>query len=395
VAPVRLTGLFCSVIALACMPAAWSQIATPDQNAHEHMRLAQQALQSGNPARAGDEFRAVLRTDENNLEANANLGVLEYFAGNWSEAVVYLRAAFKLKPSLWRIEALLGITEKRLGKRQKAEQLLKEAFAHLETSPVRIQAGLELLDILYAEHNMDQAVETVASLQRIAPSNADVLYTAYRIHTDLANQALDVLAETAPESGRMHQLMAQHLINEGSLPQALDQYRKALTADPGLAGLHYELGETILDSSTGEESLKTAGTEFDAAAKENPGDPNPEYQLGRIDSIRDDFAAAQRHYSRALKIQPDHLWAQLGLGQALVKLDQPDAARIDPSNASVHYRLGSLYKQLGRKQDSTRELAEFRKLQQRDEQLQRVFLDMHQRVSREHDRVEEAEPAKE
>jgi tetratricopeptide (TPR) repeat protein len=223
------------------------QTVKPDATIQDRMRLAQLAIQSGNPGRAADEFRAVLRADKDNVEANANLGVLEFFAGNWNEAAVHLRAAFKAKPSLLRIEALLGITEKRLGNRKPAEKLLREAFAHLETSPVRIQAGLELLDILYAEHNTEQAVETVTSLQQIAPSNIDVLYTAYRVHTDLAHQALDTLAQAAPESGRIHQLMAQHLINEGSFPEALDQYRRALKADAKLVGLHYELGETILD----------------------------------------------------------------------------------------------------------------------------------------------------
>jgi tetratricopeptide (TPR) repeat protein len=387
--------LFSFLIVTALLPAVWPQTEKPDQDAQNHIRMAQQALRSGHPDRAADEFRAVLRADKNNVEARANLGVLEFFTGNWNEAAIHLRAAFKAHPSLWRIEALLGITERRLGNRQPAEKLLREAFARLETSPVRIQAGLELLDILYAERNMEQAVETVRLLQQIAPSNVDVLYTAYRIHTDLANHALDALAELAPQSGRMHQLMAQHLINEGSLPAALDQYGKALQADPKLAGIHYELGETILDSSTSPDSLDRAENEFKAALKENPADANPEYQLGRVCALREDFAAAQQYYARALSLQPDHLWAHLGTGQVLVKMHQPDgalihllaASRIDPSNTSVHYRLGSLYKQLGRKDDSTREFAEFRKLQQRDEQIQRVFSEMHQRVSRQHEPV--------
>jgi tetratricopeptide (TPR) repeat protein len=147
-----------------------------------------------------------------------------------------------------------------------------------------------------------------------------------------------------------------------------------------------------------------AEAEFTAAAKENPGDPNPAYQLGRIYAIREDFVAAQQHYASALNIQHDHFWAHLGLGLALVKVDKPDAAlghlvtasQIDPSNASVHYRLASLYKQLGRKEDSTREFDEFRKLQKRDEQIQRLFSEMHQRVSREHSPVSpDVEPTKE
>ena len=43
----------------------------------------------------------------------ANLGVLLFFQGNYAEAIPQMRAALQLQPDLWKIEALLGIAEKR------------------------------------------------------------------------------------------------------------------------------------------------------------------------------------------------------------------------------------------------------------------------------------------
>jgi tetratricopeptide (TPR) repeat protein len=363
------------------------------------MQAAQNAVKSGHPDQAEKEFQAVLQLDGSNIEARANLGVLQFFAGEWTPAAENLRVALTAKPSLWRVEALLGIAEKRLGNPQKAAHLLGEALAHLDNSGIRVQAGLELLDLLYAAGDLDRAEDTVRALQRIAPSNVDVLYTAYRIHTDLANRALDSLAGSAPDNGRMHQLMAQHLINQGDFKGAMDQYEKALQIDNKLPGVHYELGETILDSSSTPDALDRATREFQAALRENPSNANAEYQLGRIDATREDFTAAQQHYNRALRMQPDHLWAHLGMGQALLKVGQPDAAvkhlaaaaKIDPANASAHFRLGTVYHELGRKDDATREMAEFQKLRQKDEQIQRLFSEMHQRVSPQHESVPESQ----
>src|SRR4029077_18245519 len=121
------------------------------------------------------------------------------------------------------------------------------------------------------------------------PSNADVLYSAYRIYSDLANRARDGLALLAPDSARMHEIMAQHLVNEGDLASAIAQYRKALAIDPKLRGIHYELGEAILQDSTSDTAIETAEKEFQAALSENPGDASAEYRLGRVCAQRLDF----------------------------------------------------------------------------------------------------------
>jgi predicted Zn-dependent protease len=87
------------------------------------------------------------------------------------------------------------------------------------------------------------------------------------------------------------------------------------------------------------------------------------------------------------------------MGQALLKVGQPNAAvkhlaaaaKIDPANASAHYRLGTAYHELGRKEDAARERAEFQRLRQKNEQIQRLFSEMHQRVSPQHDSVPESQ----
>ena len=52
------------------------------------------------------------------------------------------------------------------------------------------------------------------------------------------------------------------------------------------------------------------------------------------------------------------------------------AVQIDPYNAVSHYHLATLYRQLGRTEDSRRELAAFQKVKEAKERLKDVYKEM-------------------
>jgi len=55
----------------------------------------------------------VVDLDPKNLDAQANLGVLLFFQKEYGQAEPHLRAALDLEPDLAKIQALLGMAEKR------------------------------------------------------------------------------------------------------------------------------------------------------------------------------------------------------------------------------------------------------------------------------------------
>lgn len=367
----------------------WSQNTSAGQaEIRAHAQKAQDALKSGDRDAAESEFRAILALDPNNIDARGNVGVMRFFQGDWAGAAEQFRQVLKVQPSFWKAQALLGICEKRLGHPGEAKRLLERSVPHLDDGALRVQAGLELVEIPYQAGDLDKAAEIVGTLQHANPANADVLYTAYRIYADLADRARDTLALVAPESSRMHQIMAQHLINEGDIPGAITQYHKALAIDPKLSGIHYELGEAILKDSTSDAALQQAEEQFRAALAENPGDAGAEYRLGRVSAQRLDFTTAVEHYSRALAVRPDYAHAQIALGEALMKMGESQkalehllaASRLDPLNPTVHYRLANIYRELGREDDDRRELAAFKKLREWNKLIERVYQQMHQLV---------------
>jgi Flp pilus assembly protein TadD len=69
------------------------------------------------------------------------------------------------------------------------------------------------------------------------------------------------------------------------------------------------------------------------------------------------------------------------MGKALMSQHHPEkalsylerAVKIEPFNPASHYRLGVLYRQLGRPEDAKRELAQFEKLKTMKNNLQSVY----------------------
>ena len=95
---------------------AFSQSAlSKPQQIESHSRQAQEFLRKNQPDLAAREFAAILALDPNNVDARGNLGVTLFFQGDYAKAAPHLRAAVKLRPNLWKIQALLGMSEKRLG----------------------------------------------------------------------------------------------------------------------------------------------------------------------------------------------------------------------------------------------------------------------------------------
>jgi Flp pilus assembly protein TadD len=140
------------------------------QEIESHSRLAQEFLKNNTPDRAVQEFAAIVEVDPGNVDARGNLGVLLYFQGNYTKAAPELRATLKLRPGLWKIQALLGMCEKRLGQVAGAQVDLEKSFPQLQEEKLRVEAGL-VIEIIVAG-DLDKAT-TVVTLSGAQP--ADIL----------------------------------------------------------------------------------------------------------------------------------------------------------------------------------------------------------------------------
>ncbi|HEU4634942.1 MAG TPA: tetratricopeptide repeat protein [Edaphobacter sp.] len=345
-----------------------------------HQQQAHQFLIQKKPDLAAREFAAVLKLDPSNLDAQANLGVLLYFQQKYSEAEPHLRAALEQQPGLTKIRALLGMCERRLGETDAAQRDLQSVIGQLDDPGIRMEVGLELIEMDTASHDLTSAASVVELLRQKNPADPRVLYAAYRIYTDLAGEALIGLSLAAPNSGQMYQAIAHELVQQRDMNGAITDFRKAIAANPNLPGIHYELGEA-LHASDDLNLRAQAEEQYKLAVAANPADEKSITRLGDIAFDKGDLDEAAISYKKALNIAPNDADALIGLARVYTEKNDAQAAapllervvKADVSNVQAHYRLSVVYRKLKRPDDAKRELEEYQKYKDMKEKLRKTY----------------------
>jgi len=383
--------LFLSLAAtMLAAPAVQAPTGTAPQTAEDHLNLAKRYLTEKKSDLAIVELKQVVALAPGNIEARGNLGVLLYFHADYAEAIPELRAVVKAQPETWKIRALLGMAEDRIGELQASGDDLEAAFPHLEDEKVRVDAGEILVDLYSNAGDLEKAADIVSTLLTSQPTDGTLLYLSYRIHSDLANRAILTMAIADPGSAEVHRAMARELAKQGNTAQAIADYREALRINPRLPGAHTELGD-LLYHLPGDNQRAAAATEFQAALEANPKDEKAELAMGVLAALRGDLKAAYIDESRALQLDPNDSDACMELAKVLIQMDKKDeaqqllerAVQIDPANFVAHYRLGTLYRQKGKTEEAKQQVDLYLRYKQMHDTLEKILRDM--RVASEQD----------
>jgi len=371
------------VAGTAGLSSAQSSVGSASEQVKIHQQRAHQLLSEKKPELAAKEFVAVLAADPNNLDAQANLGVLLFFQNKYAEAEPHLRAAIEQQPDLIKIRALLGLCERRLGSTDAARGDLEAVVSKLDDVSIRTQVGLELIEMDTASQDLAKASSGVEILRQSAPTDPRVLYAAYRIYTDLAGEALLGLSVAAPQSGQMYQAMAHELVRQRDINGAIADLRKAVAADPNLPGIHYELGEA-LHASPDLKLRAEAEKEYKLAIASNASDEKAISKLGDLAADAGNLDVATNYYKQALVIAPNDADALLCNERAYTEKNDPASAlpllervvAADPTNVQAHYRLSAVYRKLNRPEDAKRELEAYQKYKEMKEKLRQIYKEL-------------------
>jgi tetratricopeptide (TPR) repeat protein len=381
----RILSLLGFVLLCFAAPCLCQSVSDTQQQVEVHLQEAHRLLSENKPEAAIPEFQKILALDPSNLDARGNLGVLLFFQGKYADAVPELRAVVRVKPDLWKLQALLGMGERHTGDSVDARVDLEKAFPELQEKKVRVDVGLELIELYTATEELDKASAVAGVLLNLDPENQEVLYASYRIHSDLARAAILSLSLVAPKSALMYQVMAHEAARRGDTAAAIQDDREALKLNPKLPGIHFELAEMLNRLPKNAASSVEIESEYEAALAQNPFDEKADLRLGEIAARDNHQQKAFDLYSRAVKLQPDDPEACYELAKILLTMEQPEkaekllehAVQLDPTNAVIHFRLSTVYRRLGRDADAVREVEEYRKYKDLKEQLRETYRELH------------------
>jgi Flp pilus assembly protein TadD len=338
------------------------------------LQLFRQGDLKGAEAQLAGALRAAPR-DRRLLEA---LGSIYARTDRWKQAEESYRAALMVEPAS--IVARLGLASVCVdtGRYDEAAAILAEVR---QRDPGNLIARLKgaLLDV-----RLGRAADAEAGAREVIasqPANPEAHYVL-----GLALEQKGALQDAAGEMHRVHDLAPAHL---GALSHLVtietrlgrrddaDRWRRA--QQEALSRSHIE--ERVRDhrikgvDAFNREDYRTALLEFQAIAREDPGDPQVHLHLGTTYMALDDLEGAKRELDLCLSLEPRNDRALAELGRAYAKDNRLDEAiealgraiAINPHLAEPHYYLAGIYLARGRQDLSQREMALFNDLQSRSQ----------------------------
>lgn len=212
-------------------------------------------------------------------------------------------------------------------------------------------------------------------LQKQYPNDADVLYTAAKLHMKAFNDATFAMFQRTPASYRVHELSAEIFETQNRYTEAIAEYRRAIELNSNAPDLHFRLGRAILLQSHDSQALDEAAGEFRSEQKLSPEDSTCEFQLGQIALVKNNYAEAKPHFERALALSPNFVQAQIALAKVhLQEKNYAEAIRLltgatqaQPTNESAHYSLLTAYRNAGQLDKAKEEKAVLDRLQKTPE----------------------------
>jgi tetratricopeptide (TPR) repeat protein len=361
-------------LAAWCVSAALGLAQTDRDDASARYAAAgQQALAAGRYAEAHADYEKLAKLEPGIAEVHATLAVIDFKLREYELTVSEVHTAQRLKPSLPKLDSLLGMAQAELGRFAEALPGLEKGFKQSADAEVKRMCGLQLERAYTGLKRDSKAVEVAMELNRLYPDDPEILYQTGKIYGNFAFLTMQKLAQVAPSSVWRHQAAAEADESQGSYSLAITEYRQVLALEPDRPGVHYRLGRTLLARSsqaTSAQDTDEAAKEFEQELQRDPTNANAAYELGEIRRKGGQFGEAQRLFESALKNYPNFEEAHLGLASVLLSLREPELALphlrkaidLNAQNEVAWYRLGQAQKALGDTAEQEKALAEYRRL---------------------------------
>jgi tetratricopeptide (TPR) repeat protein len=301
------------------------------------------AHQAGRLDQAERDYRSVLRSQPEHIDALHLLGVLQHQRGRHSEAIELIGRAASLRPRDAGIQLNLGNAFKASGRLDDAIERYRDA---LDADPGFVPAHFNLGNAYAQASRYTDAVHSFTNTLRFEPGHAAA-------HNNLGNalnamgrhaeaiEAFDAVLRLQPGHAGALNNKATALNALARPDEALQSLHAALIAQPSFVTAHLNLANTFEALERSDEAIAA----FDRALALAPALAPAHYGRGLALSGLRRHAEAVPSLERAVGLEPGLALAWLALGNAHHAIANPDGAlrafdqalRIRPDLAAAHY----------------------------------------------------------
>jgi tetratricopeptide (TPR) repeat protein len=217
---------------------------------------------------------------------------------------------------------------------------------YLKRHPASSAAHVLLARVGIGQGNLDAAYLELRRAIDANPHDVDALYYLGLVAGRLSQTSFEDLQRTAPDSARVHQLVAEGLEAQDKRDAAAREYEAALTRQPDLLEALLGLARIHRIQLACEEAV----TLYQKAEKVHPTFDGA-YGLGVCQSLLQDDESARASFELAITRDPRSAIAWMGLGESLAKLHRPaeaiaklqHAIALEPKLGEAYYALGMAY----------------------------------------------------
>jgi len=328
------------------------------------------ALRSGNLAEASEKYSQITSRAPGFAPGHFQLGLVRIQQGNWESAISSLQKCVRLDAKFRGAHLFLGIAEFRLNRYDDAKRDLKRELA---ASPENPDAFMWLGLTQLVEGDTESAVISLDKAALLSPDNVDILYHRGRAHMLLSQKTYEHMYEVAPDSWRIHQVLAQSFAEQERYEEAARECLAAISDHPAEPGLHEQLGDIYWKQN----QLEPAEAAFKRELEIDPNNFSTLYKLGTVSLERSKPEVAENIMRKLLVSSPNSIEGHYQLGRAQAQLAQNDAAitsfnfvtaNADHADRDIlrqsYYQLSQLYRRAQKPEESNKALQVFLSMKQ-------------------------------
>jgi predicted Zn-dependent protease len=224
-----------AVLVALFLPVAFATAGAQSADLATRSREASRAMNDGRFDEAARLYRELLQALPDEAGLLMNLGMALAMGGHEAEAVAPLERALALKPGLFPAQLFLGSSLLALGQPEKAIAPLKRVVA---ARPSDVEHRRMLAQAFAASGRPAQAVTELRKVTELGPKLPGGWYALGHAYNSLTQDAMGTFDDGPADSPWRQLLIADALLADGRLTDALATYRSTLERLPSMVSIH-------------------------------------------------------------------------------------------------------------------------------------------------------------